>query len=99
MSVKEGQQFDLFAAPGSGSSSESDSSQRKNLTAQEHWYQLVDTEKARELLLQKLLQQTQVCFDTETTSLNALEADLVGIAFSWTAGQGYYLALPEDRNK
>lgn len=96
---QEGQQFDLFAAPGSGNSSESDSSQRKNLTAQEHFYQLVATEKARELLLHKLLQQTQVCFDTETTSLNALEAELVGIAFSWTAGQGYYLALPEDRNE
>ena len=96
---QEGQQFDLFAAPGSGNSSESDASQRKNLTAQEHFYQLVATEKARELLLRKLLQQTQVCFDTETTSLNALEAELVGIAFSWTAGQGYYLALPEDRNE
>ena len=96
---QEGQQFDLFAAPGSGNSSESDSSQRKNLTAQEHFYQLVATEKARELMLHKLLQQTQVCFDTETTSLNALEAELVGIAFSWTAEQGYYLALPEDRNE
>ena len=40
-----------------------------------------------------------MCFDTETTSLNALEAELVGIAFSWTAEQGYYLALPEDRNE
>ena len=96
---QEGQQFDLFAAPGSGNSGESDASQRKNLTAQEHFYQLVATEKARVLLLRKLLQQTQVCFDTETTSLNALEAELVGIAFSWTAGQGYYLALPEDRNE
>lgn len=96
---QEGQQFDLFAAPGSGSSSEGDASQRKNLNAQDHWYQLVDSEKARELLLQKLLLQTQVCFDTETTSLNALEADLVGIAFSWTAGQGYYLHLPEDPNQ
>ena len=71
---QEGQQFDLFAAPGSGNSSESDSSQRKNLTAQEHLYQLVATEKARELLLQKLLQQTQVCFDTETTSLRCLRS-------------------------
>ena len=96
---QEGQQFDLFDAPGSGNSSESDTSQRKNLTTHEHFYQLVATEKARELLLRKLLQQTQVCFDTETTSLNALEAELVGIAFSWTAGQGYYLALPEDRNE
>ncbi|MDA8993415.1 DNA polymerase I, partial [Flavobacteriaceae bacterium] len=33
------------------------------------------------------------------TSLNALEAELVGIAFSWTKGKGYYLVLPEDRSE
>ena len=38
-------------------------------------------------------------FDTETTSLNALEAQLVGIAFSWEVGTGYYLSLPEDKMK
>jgi DNA polymerase-1 len=50
-------------------------------------------------LLKELLQQKSVCFDTETTSLNALEAELVGIAFSWTKGKGYYLVLPENKDE
>ena len=45
------------------------------------------------------MEEKQVCFDTETTSLNALEAELVGIAFSWIPGQGYYLAIPESREE
>ena len=96
---KAGQQFDLFAPPGSGKSNHGDNSKRKNLAQQEHWYQIVNTEKARALLLQKLLREKQVCFDTETTSLNALAADLVGIAFSWNSGKGYYLALPEKQEE
>ncbi|MEO2100266.1 MAG: DNA polymerase I, partial [Flavobacteriaceae bacterium] len=80
-------------------SNHGDDSKRKNLAQQEQWYQLVNTEKARALLLQKLLREKQVCFDTETTSLNALAADLVGIAFSWNSGKGYYLALPEKQEE
>ena len=52
---------------------------------------------AMELFLKKLLQQPAVCFDTETTSLNPLEAELVGIAFSWEAGKGYYVPFSEDK--
>mgnify|MGYP003322367285 FL=1 len=47
--------------------------------------------------VEKLLQQNSVCFDTETTGLDALQAELVGIAFSWEKGTGYYLPFPEDR--
>jgi len=54
---------------------------------------------SRELLLKNLLQQKSVCFDTETTSLDALQAELVGIAFSWEKSKGYYLVLPEDRTE
>ncbi len=43
-----------------------------------------------------MLQQSSVCFDTETTALDALQATLVGIAFSWEKAKGYYLPLPED---
>ena len=45
------------------------------------------------------MSQSSVCFDTETTSINPLEAELVGIAFSWEAGKGFYLPFPEDRNE
>ena len=96
---KEGQQFDLFAAPGSGTITETTATDRKNLASNSHWYQYVNTPKGSALLLKSLLQQKSVCFDTETTSLNALEAELVGIAFSWTKGKGYYLVLPEDRSE
>ena len=94
-----GQQFDLFAAPGSGETAQRETSERKNLSTTIHSYQLVNSPIARDLLLKKLLEEKQVCFDTETTSLNALEAELVGIAFSWIPGQGYYLALPEAREE
>ena len=63
----------------------------------DHFYQLVDTEKTRKLLLEKLLKQKSVCFDTETTSLNTFEAELVGIAFSWEKSKGYYLSIPEGQ--
>ncbi len=92
----QGQQFDLFAQPGSGTAADSPTAARKNLSTTKHWYQTVNTPKARQLLLQHLLQQSSVCFDTETTSLDALQAALVGIAFSWEKSKGYYLPLPED---
>ena len=43
------------------------------------------------------MEQPSVCFDTENTSINPLEAELVGIAFSWQAGKGFYIPVPEDR--
>lgn len=98
-SPQKGQQFDLFSPPGSGTVSDQISSERQNLDNKKHWYQTVDSPVSRELLLKNLLQQKSVCFDTETTSLNALQAELVGIAFSWEKSKGYYLVLTEDRTE
>ena len=42
------------------------------------------------------MEQTSVCFDTETTGLKALEVELIGIAFSYEIGKGYYVSFPED---
>lgn len=64
-----------------------------------HAYQYVDNTVSRKLLLNKLMQQTSVCFDTETTSIKSLEAELVGIAFSWEAGKGYYVTFPENQEE
>lgn len=90
-----GEQMDLFAA-GSGTSPQESSSTKKNLSNSPHHYQNISTALGREILLAKLLQQPSVCFDTETTSLNALQAELVGIAFSWEKGTGYYVTVPEE---
>ncbi len=67
-----------------------------NIENTDHFYQLVNSAKSREILIKKLSQLTSFTFDTETTSLDALEANLVGISFSWEKGKGYYIPFPED---
>src|SRR5690606_22721083 len=51
------------------------------------------------LLLQNLMQQKTVCLDTETTGLDALNSELVGIAFSYEKGKGYYVPFPENQEE
>ena len=93
-------QFDLFATPGSGNVSEEESIQGpKTIKNTDHFYQHVDTPLSRKLLMKKLMQQNSVCFDTETTGLKSLEVELIGIAFSWEAGKGYYVSFPEDQEE
>jgi DNA polymerase-1 len=62
-------------------------------------YQLVDTAEKRKALLDLLLQQESVSFDTETTGTDANLADLVGLSFSIKPGSGYYIPLSADRTE
>lgn len=68
----------------------------KDLSTADHLYQLTDGKIPRKLLIEKLLQQKEVCFDTETTGLDALSAELVGISFSFEPGKGYYVPFPQN---
>ncbi len=65
----------------------------------DHLYQFVDNPKAQKMLVRNLLQQKVVCFDTETTSLNELEAELVGMSFSYKKGLAYYVPVSEDQGE
>ena len=93
-------QFDLFAAPGGGATTEEENSNGfKTIKNTDHFYQLVNTPFSRKILLNKLLQQKSVCFDTETTGLKALEVELIGISFSWEKGKGFYVPFPENQEE
>jgi DNA polymerase-1 len=59
-----------------------------------HEYILVQDEKEAEALAKQLLDVKSFCFDTETTSLNELDAEVLGLALSWEGSKGYYVALP-----
>ena len=61
-----------------------------------HLYQLVSSYFELKLLMQLLESQDSVCFDTETTSLNEMEAELIGISFSWKYETGYFVLIPND---
>lgn len=91
-------QFSLFGGnPSDAPATLKDINSRSKIEDVSHFYQLIQPGLAMNLFLKQLMQQTAVCFDTETTSLNPLEAALVGIAFSWGAGKGYYIAFPEEK--
>ncbi|WP_340200457.1 DNA polymerase I [Ascidiimonas sp. W6] len=91
-------QFDLFGAPPSEASATNETG-LKTIENTAHFYQLVKTPLARKILIKQLLTQNSVCFDTETTSLKSLEASLVGIAFSWQEGKGYYVPFSENQEE
>ena len=71
----------------------------KTLANTDHHYQYVKGNMAVKLFMDKLMKQTSVCFDTETTSIKTLDAELVGIAFSWEAHKGYYVVFPENQEQ
>ncbi len=72
---------------------------RKTAKTTSHFYQSVTPGLSMELFLNKLMKQTSVCFDTETTGLNPITAQLVGIAFSWEIGKGFYIPFPEHKDE
>lgn len=90
-----GQQLDIFSVAPDENTQENFSSY-KTAENTDHFYQFVDTDLAQALLIRKLMARKSVCFDTETTSLNTLEAKLVGISFSYAQGKGYYVPIPEN---
>ena len=93
-------QFSLFDEPSTTvQTGEHSFSGRNSLDNTPHLYQSVAPGLATQLFIEKLLKQNTVCFDTETTSLDPLEAKLVGIAFSWEKGKGYYLPIPENQQE
>ena len=74
-----------------------ETSQYKTIKDIEHSYYLIENKEDSYKLVLELLLQKEVCFDTETTSLNELEAELVGMAFSWEKHKGYYVLFPENK--
>lgn len=105
---KEGEQTDLFRnSPSlkpsiSGTEIQQESSQEKvllTLSSVPHRYELIQTLEKRQALIHILLQQKRICIDTETTSTDPNQAELVGLSFSFKAHEGYYVPVPENQEE
>ena len=97
---KSEEQFDLFGSAIHDETSEDTRHQYYNsLENTEHSYQIIQGDLGVKLLLQNLQNQSSVCFDTETTGLDALHAELVGISFSFEKGKGFYVPFPENQEE
>jgi DNA polymerase I len=93
------EQYDLFGFSDGEDLTEVTNSYYATLENTEHFYQNVQGDLPIKMFVQNLLNQTSACFDTETTGLDALNSELVGLAFSWEKGKGFYVPFPENQEE
>lgn len=95
-----GDQGTLFeTGPSGGDSGHASQERYHHIESVKHRYTLIKDKEDVDELVSGLSATKAFCFDTETTSLNPLEAELVGIAFSWKPHEAFYLAFSEDRKE
>ncbi|WP_035645313.1 DNA polymerase I [Flavobacterium sp. ASV13] len=97
---KNDDQFDLFGSASADENAETPRTSFYNtLLDTPHSYQIIQGDLGVKLLLQNLQNQTSVCFDTETTGIDALHAELVGMSFAFEKGKAYYVPFPESQEE
>ncbi|MBE2229065.1 MAG: DNA polymerase I [Chitinophagaceae bacterium] len=107
--IPQGVQTDLFgniidnpapAAPKTTANDEEEESfsgELRNIHTTPHNYQSVEGDSAVRELVKQLQKHKEICFDTETTGIDANEAELVGLSFSVTPGEAWYVPCPADQ--
>lgn len=71
----------------------------KNINNTPHNYILTNTDELINQLTKKLITEPEICFDTETTGIDANDAELVGLSFSVTPGEAYYVPCPASKEE
>lgn len=111
--IPQGVQTDLFgniitsepAAPAASNQAETTGEDEgglkadKNIHNTPHDYKAVTTDKEIKALVATLKKAGEICFDTETTGIDANDAELVGMSFAVKAGEGWYVPCPADQEK
>ena len=92
-------QLGMFASAETEEAEQPEPEEQKSLSRVPHDYHLVDTPELRKSLADYLAIQKEFCFDTETTSLETTEAEVVGISFCYLKGEAYYVPCPEDQQE
>lgn len=89
---------DLFGQPvAEPGTSESEEASMETIETWPHQYHLADTPEKISALVKKLHAAGTFCFDTETTSLNEMEAQLVGMSFAINPGEAWYVPVPANQ--
>ena len=92
-------QLDLFAEFAPVGSNEQEFSNLETLKTTSHNYQLIDNEEDLKKLCDFFLTKKILSLDTETTSTNAIDAELVGLSFAVKEHEAFYVPIPENREE
>lgn len=92
-------QLDLFAENPTNDAVNAEFSSFESLKTTPHEYKLIETEEDARKLFDFFVTKQILCLDTETTSINPIDAELVGLSFSVEEGKAFYVAVPAERKK
>ena len=92
-------QLDLFAENPTNDAVSAEFSSFESLKTTPHEYKLIETEEDARKLFDFFVTKQILCLDTETTSINPIDAELVGLSFSVEEGKAFYVAIPTERKK
>ncbi len=92
----QGSLFDFFASEDTG---EEKKSSHLSLKEVPHTYKLIETEEDISKLATVVKNYKTVCFDTETTSTSALDAEIVGLSLAVKEGEAFYIPMPASREE
>lgn len=90
-------QGDLFAESPMSVQRSTENESLQSVKTVPHQYYLVDNKEKRMDLIAEILTNTFVSMDTETTGTDALDAELVGLSFSFKEHEAYYVPVPGER--
>ncbi|NML19936.1 DNA polymerase I [Pseudoflavitalea sp. G-6-1-2] len=71
----------------------------KSIANTAHQYRAITDDAAIDTLIKELMEQSEICFDTETTNLDANDAEIVGMSFSFKTSEAYYVPCPPDQEQ
>ena len=92
-------QLDLFAENPTNDSVGAEFSSFESLKTTPHDYQLIENEEEARKLFDFFVTKRILSLDTETTSINPVDAELVGLSFAVEEGKAFYVAIPAEREK
>ena len=89
-------QLDLFAENTTNESDEPKNAKFESIKTTQHEYKLVENEEELRQLCDFFITKESVSIDTETTSTDAISAELVGLSFSVEEKKAFYVAVPAN---
>ena len=92
-------QLDLFAENPTNDAVGAEFSSFESLKTTSHDYQLIENEEEARKLFDFFVTKRILSLDTETTSINPVDAELVGLSFAVEEGKAFYVAIPAERKK
>ena len=96
---KDNNQLDLFAENTTNESDEPKNAKFESIKTTQHEYKLIDNEEELHHICDFFLTKDFVSIDTETTSTDAISAELVGLSFSVEENKAFYVAIPADNEE